>query len=175
MSSISKTAPTKRGGWRRIAILIVGMLTIGLIPLAGSAVAPEASPVMAPTVASADGVGHDARIKNDSASVVRIRACKNRVSDTKCAAYKTDAQKKANPRKWLKPGKATPKGQDWDGFWCPANAICVVRWPKGVWYETHVSSPLKSKFVPVQGCFGCTKSVKVTWNRGNGGGGGGGW
>lgn len=53
MSSISKTAPTKRGGWRRIAILIVGVLTFGLIPLAGSAVAPEASPVMAPAPAHA--------------------------------------------------------------------------------------------------------------------------
>lgn len=159
---------------RRIGLAIAGFFATCSVLFAIPAVTPQSSPLLAPAQARADGFGHDARIKNDSSSVVKIRACKKRVSDTKCAPYTTDAEKKSNPRMWLNPGKATPAGQDWDGFWCPANAVCKVTWLK-VLSSTYKSSASKSLFVPVSGCAGCIKLVKVTWAGGNGGGGGGGW
>lgn len=171
-----KSAPVRGGSkLQRFVALLVSMSVFSLMLIAAQAVAPQSSPVLAPAVAHADGFGNDALIKNDKNSTQRIRACKNRVSDTKCSKHKDKKGKVINRRKWLKPGRATPKGQDWDGFWCPASSICSVRWPKGVWYEWHASPTFSSKFVPVGGCAGCTKVVRVYPKGGNGGGGDGGW
>lgn len=147
-----KSAPVRGGSkLRRFVALFASMSVVSLMLVAAQAVAPQSSPVLAPAVAHADGFGHDARIKNDKNSTQRIRACKNRVSDTKCSPWKNKKGKVINPRMWLKPNKATPKGQDWDGFWCPANSVCSVRWPGGIWYEWHTSPTFSSKFVPVGG------------------------
>lgn len=59
MDPIVKPAPKKGGRWRRFVALIAGMLALGLVPLAGQAVAPQSSPVLAPTSAYA-GAGCDA-------------------------------------------------------------------------------------------------------------------
>ena len=168
MDPIVKPALKKGGKWRRVTALLAGVLMLGLVPLAGQAVAPQSS-LLAPTAARADGFGHEARIKNDKQSVRSIRACRDRISDAKC--HGTSA---SHPRMTLKPGESTPFRQDWDGFWCPANSVCSVRWPGGVWYEWYESSAFASKFVAVGGCAGCTKVVRV-YSKAHGGGGGGGW
>ena len=54
MDPIVKSTPNKRGvGWRRFVVLIAGMLAFSLVLLAGPAVVPQSSPVLAPATAQA--------------------------------------------------------------------------------------------------------------------------
>jgi len=124
----------------RIAAILALMFAAVLVPV-GSA--------------HADGIGHDAVIKNQKFSYTNLGICKDAISETKCGST----------HGWLSPGQNSKSKYGWadtDGIFCGKGWWCKVA---AVTFRGY-GSGWNSRFIKVGGCFGCTIPVYVWKDRG---------
>lgn len=122
---------------------IIAVLVIAFAALLGPA-----------SAAHADGLGHDAVIKNSKASYYNLGICHNAASETKCASGFG----------WLSPGQNSKSKYGWadtDGIFCGAGTWCMI------FHNTFRGSGhgFNARFIKVGGC-GCTVPVYVWKDRG---------
>jgi hypothetical protein len=112
--------------------------------------------MVTPGSAHADGIGHDAVIKNQKFSYATITVCHNAASDTSCVPGSYG---------FLSPGQNTNSKFGWsdaDGIWCGRGWWCKID------SNTFRGSGTGwgSRFIKIGVCFGCTMYVYVFPDRG---------
>lgn len=111
--------------------------------------------VVTPGDAHADGIGHNAIIKNQSFSYATITVCHNAVSSTACVPGSYG---------FLSPGQNVKSKYGWadaDGIWCGRGWWCKIG------NNTFRGSGIgwNSRFIKISGCFGCVMYVYVFPDR----------